>query len=103
MALKKSNKQDSPSPANGQGNNLVVFVDSVSNAMFVKDIEGNVEAINDYISHDGEKGDQGPTGPKGDTGDKGAQGSKGATGAQGPTGSKGEVGAKGSTGEKGST
>ena len=62
MAIKKSNKQDSPSPANGQGNNLVLFVDSATNEMLVKDIDGNIEAVNDYISHAGEKGDKGQKG-----------------------------------------
>lgn len=57
--------------------------------LYIKDANGNWQAVTAF---------EGPQGPKGDTGETGPQGPKGETGATGEQGLKGDKGDKGDTG-----
>ena len=97
MAVSRSGKSTTPSPKDG--NSLSLFVDGADSTLKVKDIYGNVEDVNDYITGGGTKGQKGEAGATGPTGPDGAKGDTGS----GTKGQKGEAGSAGAKGQKGET
>ena len=102
MAITKTTPQQVFSPRDG-GNRLGVFVDAADNLAKVKDVNGLVDLLSDYIQS-GDKGQKGQPGTgggiKGEKGESGAQGQNGAIGTKGSKGAKG-VGIKGNKCSKG--